>query len=610
MFRQWLTPGRRRLLFYYGVTLLGLTALFLLGILVHRGLLPIVAYFIPALQTSFYDLAVYGAYPTENYVSFNLSGPAANIVRWDRSCEDGLVLVSPNGKSVADPGPMIVDARGELVWMAKKYGTVMNFRMQQWQGRPHLTFWAGQKTGSLGAGAYFILDSSYNVVKKVHAVGNDYKGDIHEFEITEAGTALFTIYHKTQVDLRPMGWGRPENGWILDSMFQEVDIETGDLLFEWKASEHFRAEETFYTHPFAGYYESIPFDFYHINSIQKDSIGNYLISSRHLHTVTYINGTTGDTEWVLGGDYEDFEDLSDGRASDFRWQHHAQWFSEKDRILSLFDNQAAGPLHEDAPYSKGVLIQLDLEKMTATHLQSYISNGKTRAASQGSVQLLPTDDHVFVGWGSSGAYSEYSIDGRLLCEVHLSAESTYWWERVKSYRAYKVFEWVGQPEYSPEVNIAGNKLYASWNGATEVRYWELQGSVLDEGVDVQGSHKEGEEELAEWQAIEMDDKRGFEHSFTLPSGDQFARYRVAALDAEKMYIGNSDPADTRSGRWSGGAITFCIAAFVGCIIGVWYGLKIWARRQQGQHGKASWTWEMGDIQQALGRARGYEYSKL
>jgi hypothetical protein len=45
---------------------------------------------------------------------------------------------------------------------------------------------------------------------------------------------------------------------------------------------------------------------------------------------------------------------------------------------------------------------------------------------------------------------------------------------VDSYRAYR-FGWVGRPHSKPAVAVKGNTIYASWNGATEVRSWQLLG---------------------------------------------------------------------------------------------------------------------------------------
>jgi hypothetical protein len=51
-----------------------------------------------------------------------------------------------------------------------------------------------------------------------------------------------------------------------------------------------------------------------MNSIQKDELGNYLVSARYTHTITYIDGNTSAIVWILGGKRNTFEDLSNGRS--------------------------------------------------------------------------------------------------------------------------------------------------------------------------------------------------------------------------------------------------------------------------------------------------------
>jgi len=319
--------------------------------------------------------------------------------------------------------------------------------------------------------------------------------------------------------------GRSKNGWIIDSVFQEVDIATGELLFEWRASEHFSANESYMTHPFAGYFSSVPFDFFHINSVDKDSQGNYLISSRHLHTITCIS-PTGEMLWILGGRHNQFRDLSDGGATSFKWQHDARWVSEEEGILTLFDNEEAGILHIEAPYSQGLMIQLDVESRIATLLHSYVSLQKTRVPSQGSLQILPETRNAFIGWGHSAAYSEFAADGTLLCEMHFGASWLYTLGRVVSYRAFKTMDWVGRPVHPPTVSEKNNRLYVSWNGATDVAMWELQ------------AMEAGEEMVFE--SLDVIEKEGFEGSFELPSASRYKGYRVAAQDRDGQVLGVSE----------------------------------------------------------------------
>lgn len=562
---------RQRLLRIFLISALTLVALWLTLALAQHIFVPLAVWFAPQLERPFYDLGFFGPYRLQNYVSFNLTSPQGSIVQWDDSCDNGYIFLDPSGPSPKHRGPLIVDAKGNLVWTSDQFETTTNLKLQQYKGEEYLTFWSGQKAQTQGTGSYYMLDSSYTIVQKIDAAGEDLHGDLHEFKITKDDTALLTVYNETNADLTAMGWFRNAHGWITDSIFQEIDIASGELLFQWKASDHFLAEDSYMTNPFGGYSEGIPFDFFHINSVEKDSQGNYLISSRHFHSIMTIDGRTGEILWELGGHSDDFTDLSDGKASGFSWQHDARWLSEEEGLLSLFDNGVAWP-HVDVPYSEGRIIQLDLANRTATLMHEFLSLARPRSSSQGSVQPIKTaegEDHVFIGWGSSAAYTEHMPDGQLLCETHFAASALYWWERVKSYRAFKASVWSATPAaWDPSAKIEGGLLYVSWNGATDVAFWELQGRNSDNA-----------EEHGEFQAVDMMEKDGFEESFALPLGNAaFSEYRVAALDREHgllRYSNTTTPPAAGVAGYFLAAISAiaCIAAVVG-----W-----WVSRKRGWH---------------------------
>jgi hypothetical protein len=256
------------------------------------------------------------------------------------------------------------------------------------------------------------------------------------------------------------------------------------------------------------------------------------------------------------------------------------------------DNGVAGPLHVDAPYSKGTIVQLDLEKMTATHLHSYIAEAKVRAASQGNLQVID-DDQILVGWGATAAYSEFTKDGTLLCEVHFAASSLFWWERWKTYRVYRHFGWVGEPTYPPTAKIYGNKVYVSWNGATEVKYWQLQGT------------KSASPEENDFEDVEMIQKVYFEDWFTIQPLYDFLHYRVVALDADHQIISHSPIASTATSGTSTAGIVIGICIALGFVLGVWFVVRSSARRKR--EGRKAFAWAFPA--ELFGR-KNYSYSKL
>ncbi|KAJ9614134.1 hypothetical protein H2200_002270 [Cladophialophora chaetospira] len=433
-----------------------------------------------------YEWGLQGPYPQQFYRSFRLGSPFAYVVHQDEKCDTGYTFFSPRGSKVFAPGPLIIDSKGELVWREARYGQSTDLKVQQYRGESYLTFWTGTDTGTFGNGSYVMLDSSYQLYKRITPVGYP-GGDLHEFKITSNGTAMMTIYHPIQADLSM--FGVPGQGWIFDSIFQEIDLDTRELIFEWRASEHFEIRDTFHSiaaeerrqdasgKPITnvGRSPEIGWDYFHINSIDKDEkTGNYYISSRYYHTVACIS-PNGDVLWRLGGKKNDFKDLSDGAATNFSFQHQA--IMHENNMLSLFDNGLYDRWAKNAEYSRGMVISLDLDRMTATLVQEYIHPDHRLLASQGSMQILSPSGHALIGWGHAPAYTEFDNEGNILCDVEF-VPAMFWntgW--TKNYRIFRTSDWVGTPVTQPDVYLRprDGRVYVSWNGATEVETWTLQG---------------------------------------------------------------------------------------------------------------------------------------
>src|SRR5436189_236667 len=122
----------------------------------------------------------------------------------------------------------------------------------------------------------------------VHA-GHGLAGDIHEFLITRRNTALFSVYHQLPVDLSSVGG--PKEGRIFDSIFQEVDIPSGRVLFEWHSWPAVGLAESYAPAPKPPKEgkKAPPYDYFHINSVELEQNGSYLISARNTHAVYEID---------------------------------------------------------------------------------------------------------------------------------------------------------------------------------------------------------------------------------------------------------------------------------------------------------------------------------
>jgi hypothetical protein len=455
----------------------------------------------------------------------DLHPPVIEVIKQARDTAPGYIFIAPkNGPEEAGPGQdgcMIVDNDGQPVWMRllqKEEMDVMNFKVQTYKGERVLTWWEGVHTG-YGQGEYVIFDHSYRQIARFRAA-NGYEGDHHEFLITPQDTALITIYTKVPMDLS--GVGGPVDGLVLEGMVQELDIQSGKLIFEWHSLDHIGLEESMYE-PSAELKGA--FDYFHINSIDPMAGGYLLISARRTSAVYKVDRNSGEIIWRLGGKYSDF-DMGYGARTD--WQHDAR--CHPDGTITIFDN---GGVQKDVQ-SRGIVVEVDEDNMSATLVGEYTHPDKILAATQGNLQVLP-NGNVFVGWGSEPFYSEFGQDGKLLYDASFPSQ-------VESYRAFR-FPWKGQPEDRPAVVAEagpddGVTIYISWNGATEVDTWQVLAGGSPDKLEPAGSAT----------------RRGFETTVTLSTSEPYVA--VEARDGSGRVLGTSEAvepvepsASTDQTRW-------------------------------------------------------------
>src|SRR5919202_5873906 len=254
----------------------------------------------------------------------DIAPAAAEVTQRAHGTAPGYLFVGLK-EGVGEHGPMILDDRGQLVWFAK-YTSARDFRVQRYRGRPVLTWWEGWVVVGHGVGEYVVFDDSYREIARVRA-GDGYRGDLHEFLITPEDTALLTVYAPVRTDLSSIGG--PQDGAVWDGIAQEVNIETGEVLFEWHSLDHVGLEES-YVNPLAN--PAYVYDYFHINSIDVDNDANLLVSARNTWTVYKIDRKTGEILWRLGGKRSDFE-MGEGTRT--AYQHDAR--RHEDGTISVFD---------------------------------------------------------------------------------------------------------------------------------------------------------------------------------------------------------------------------------------------------------------------------------
>ncbi|GAA0810956.1 arylsulfotransferase family protein [Spirilliplanes yamanashiensis] len=445
--------------------------------------------------------------------------PQVTVTTAAAGAASGYVFLTPaSGKGLW--GPLIVDDAGEPVWFRKvpdPATVAIDFKAQRYRGKPVLTWWEGTIGGTggqgVGQGEFVIADQAYREITRVRAAGTE-QADQHDFVITGDDTALFWVYDPVPRDLSALGG--PADGVLHDGLIQEIDIATGRVVWQWRASDHVDLDESYAPLP-QGESAKLPYDYFHANSVGVDADGDILVSARHTWACYKIARRSGEIRWRLGGKRSDFP--LDERST-FSWQHDVR--RRRDGAYSLFDNGAGVTKERD--YSRGLVLRLDEAARTATFVREFVQEQRVSAPTQGSFREL-SDGGSFAGWGQSPHFTEYAPDGTVRFGGHLPLDN-------QSYRAYRM-DWEGLPTDQPALGVRVENgaviVSASWNGATKVARWRAR-----------AGGQPGRDTLA---AVAETARTGFETTLTVPGTPE---YVVAeALDAAGNVLGTSSAVPVR-----------------------------------------------------------------
>ena len=438
----------------------------------------------------------------------DLRPPTVSVTASSPAAAPGDVFVAPyTGPGQA--GPMILDQSGGLVWFkplpTNTFAT--NLRVQEYAGKPVLTWWQGNiSIHGFGMGEGIVDDATYTEIARVRA-GNGHTADLHDFQLTPQGTALITSFDPIRCNLSAVGG--PANGAVTDGTLQEIDVKTGLVMYEWTSLDHVGLTES-YVSP-ARTSPGWPYDYFHINSINFDRDGSLLVSARNTWTVYRIEAGTGQISWRLGGKHSSFAESPQTRTA---YQHDPRELP--DGAISIFDNGASPNVHGQ---SRAIVVDINGQTNTAA-LASQISHAPGLVAdSQGNMQALANGDW-FVGWGQLPDFSEFGPEGKLLFDAHFPG-------RTQSYRSLR-FEWAGMPAHQPAYSFQATgsgtgTVYASWNGATQVSAWRVLAGASATGL----------------KAVAQGARAGFETAVSLPAGTVGPYVAVQALGAVGQVLGTS-----------------------------------------------------------------------
>lgn len=280
-----------------------------------------------------------------------------------------------------------------------------------------------------------------------------------------------------------------------------------------------------------------PWDYVHINGVDKDSDGDYYISCKTTQSIYKIAGAEsslgypGSVIWKLAG-WKHGANVNDFKMQDgfnFSGQHHPRIISvsKETTILSLFDNAITEKgTTPTSSASSGKIVELNNVTMTARLLEQYFPPNGIRNPIQGTTQRLPSGN-VYMAWGPNNMLSEHEkgLPGKQIWSAIFGSGLD-----LENYRSYKS-PWKGYPLESPRIFVyaqscsAPTYVYMSWNGATEHRNWAVftATSKTDQG-----------------RAVVTTKREGYETKAAIPSGPVPLYVYVQALDDSGEVLGTSE----------------------------------------------------------------------
>lgn len=547
-----------------------------------RSVLPVLSFATPLVRGAYqvhydhdaYNSGQFGTFPSNTYHSTQETTPQLQVNTWDKdalsnhshiflSYESPSSSRHPDAPEASGSSPLILRTSDlSPVYANRSFQGVANVKVHHYNSKPILSFYGGpiERNAHIGNGWIYGYDDEYNQVRQIAAQDLKVTADMHEFVMTGPNTAIITAYETT-------AWEDDQD--ILDSIFQEINLDTSEVLFQWRASDHIDTKLSF--HPKHTEQNLYGWDFFHITSVQKSQRGDYLVSGAHMHSIYLIDGSSGQPKWTLGGQANDFTEIPPeikpgvnatkltSPLLSFAWQNHATFVpGTDDKELTLFDNHARDVNGFGCTVNCSRALHIRLEThgdKRAQLVQQYLHPSGLWSSEGGSVQVLD-NGNVFIGWGRNPAITEHVPNGTAVFDIQFSpwrSQAT-GWRGLDSYRAFK-WDWHATPaHWDPAIAVARTRdgsltAWASWNGATEVVGWALIGSAHEKDLD--GAEKV----LARAAAWGSDQGPGFETKLWVEHFHRADRYvRAVAVGDGGRVLGASKVWDTMTGMTREGMV--------------------------------------------------------
>ncbi len=342
--------------------------------------------------------------------SVNLTYPGLTVIVNTNPSPEYLFL----GPTTSSAGHLLIMDNDLVPVFYKKVagGIVFDFKLQR-NGK--LTY----NIASYSVHSYG-MDSS-GIVDKQYITPPGYDLDFRDLQVMEDGTYYVMGKDYITIDMSQYVPGGDTAAILIAHTIHHMDADDNEL-WRWNSFDHYDILDVDDGIDITNHI----IDWTHCNSIDIDSDGNVIISTRNFNEITKINRQTGGIIWRLGGEKNQFQFINDNRG--FSRQHDARVLSSGN--IALFDNG-----HYLIPeYSSYVEYEIDEQNHTATLIRRYLRNGSIFARAKGGVQELP-NGNILISWDGVQIpfVSEINPEDSTVYEVRYD-------NHVSQYRTYR-FPW-------------------------------------------------------------------------------------------------------------------------------------------------------------------------
>lgn len=307
----------------------------------------------------------------------------------------GYYLYAPNSADSIG----FMDHSGEII-IKVETGTHANPRVDV-EGK--LSYFTVIATPTGQTPVFVIRDRNLMPIDTIFPVGQ-VVADFHEGRVWSDTSFLLLGARYTPMDLSQVKPGGNANATVIEGVIQEIGVD-GRLLFQWSSLDHIPVDQTCDDTDLS----QAMVDYIHINSVERDRDGNYLVSCRHTDEVIKINRLSGAVMWRLGGSASkgnEFRFLNDTINGFVGFSHQHSAVRSASGTLLVYDN---GNLKPDPIQSRVVEYDVDEAAKTVRRIWSYTPSSPMFSPTMGSVKEMPSGTFV-IGYGSgSGVGSGKSL---------------------------------------------------------------------------------------------------------------------------------------------------------------------------------------------------------